>query len=100
MENENNANHNLEGKVVYMEKNLKELQPERFRDLHEKLDNLNGVLKNKDSAIDQLLNEITLVKNEKDDVQNEVLFKKQRIENLNIEFNSKELEYQRLWEEE
>jgi len=52
MENENNANHNLEGKVVYMEKNLKELQPERFRDLHEKLDNLNGVLKNKDSAID------------------------------------------------
>jgi len=39
------------------------------------------------------LNEISLVKNEKDDVQNEVLFKKQRIENLNIEFNSKELEY-------
>ncbi len=33
-------------------------------------------------------------------MQNEVLFKKQRIENLNLDFNTKELEYQRLWEEE
>ncbi len=49
--------------------------------------------------IEQLLNEITLVKNEKDDLQNEVLFKKQKIDTYNIEFNSKELEYQRVWEE-
>jgi len=28
-----------------------------------------------------------------------VLFKKQRIDTLNIEHNTKELEYQRLWEE-
>ena len=27
------------------------------------------------------------------------MFKKQRIENLNMEFNTKELEYQRLWTE-
>lgn len=33
-------------------------------------------------------------------MQNDVLFKKQRIENLNFEFNTKELEYQRIWEEE
>lgn len=50
--------------------------------------------------IEQLLNEITLVKNEKDDLQNEVLFKKQKIDTYNIEFNSKELEYQRVWEEQ
>jgi hypothetical protein len=36
----------------------------------------------------------------KDDTQNEMLFKKQRIDNLTFEFNTKELEYQRLWEEE
>ncbi len=46
-----------------------------------------------------MLSEITLVKNEKDDIQNEVLFKKQRIDNFNIEFNSKEMEYQRYWDE-
>jgi hypothetical protein len=32
-------------------------------------------------------------------LQNAVLFKKQRIDNLNMDFNSKELEYQRFWEE-
>jgi len=54
---------------------------------------LNGTLKAKDNIIDQLINEITLAKNEKDDIQNEVLFRKQRIENFSIEFNTKELEY-------
>jgi hypothetical protein len=34
------------------------------------------VLHAKDGVIDQLLNEIALVKNEKDDMQNEMLFKK------------------------
>ena len=90
----------MEGKVNYLERNLNEVHPERFADLTAKIENLNGTLHGKDNIIDQLLNQISLVKNEKDDVQNDVLFKKQRIENLNIEFNSKELEYQRMWEEE
>ena len=67
--------------------------------MNDKIEAVNNILKSKDAVIDQLLNEIAIVKNEKDDMQNEVLFKKQRIDNLNIEFNSKELEYQRLWEE-
>lgn len=83
-----------------MDRNLHVVHPERFREMNEKVENLSNVLKAKDNVIDQLLNEIALVKNEKDDLQNDVLFKKQRLENLNFEFNTKELEYQRLWEEE
>ena len=79
--------------MMHMERNLKEIHPEKFRELNLKLDQLNSTLKTKDNIIDQLINEITLAKNEKDDIQNEVLFRKQRIENLNIEFNTKELEY-------
>ncbi len=93
MDNEHVEQKNLEGKVNYLERNLNEVHPERFADLTGKIENLNSTLHAKDNIIDQLLNEISLVKNEKDDVQNDVLFKKQRIENLNIEYNSKELEY-------
>ena len=49
--------------------------------------------------IDQLLSEITQAKNQKDTLQNEVLFKKQHIDTLNMDFNSREMEYQRIWEE-
>jgi hypothetical protein len=59
-----------------MERNLHELHPEKFKELNGKLDSLSSTLKAKDNIIDQLLNEITMVKNEKDDLQNEVLFKK------------------------
>ena len=83
-----------------MDRNLHVVHPEKYRELTEKADNLSNVLKSKDDVIDQLLNEIALVKNEKDELQNDVLFKKQKIENLNFEFNTKEHEYQRLWEEE
>lgn len=76
-----------------MERNVQVVNPEKFREFSDKIEGANNALKTKDQVIDQLLNEIALVKNEKDDLQNEVLFKKQRIDNLNIEFNSKELEY-------
>lgn len=59
-----------------MDRNLHESNPERFREMHDKVDNLSNVLKSKDNVIEQLLNEITLIKNEKDDIQNDVLFKK------------------------
>lgn len=36
--------------------------------MNEKVENLNNILRAKDGVIDQLLNEITLVKNEKDDI--------------------------------
>lgn len=75
------------------------IYPERIREANDKMVNLSNVLQSKDMVIDQMINEITLVKNEKDDIQNEVLFKKQRIDNFNIEFNSKEMEYQRYWDE-
>ena len=98
--NYGNENQVLEDKVRNLERNLTSVQPERIREVNDKLDNLSNILQAKDGVIDQLLNEISLIKNEKDDLQNEVLFKKQRIENYNIEFNTKELEYQRLWEEQ
>ena len=62
--------------MMHMERNLKEIHPEKFRELNLKLDQLNSTLKTKDNIIDQLINEITLAKNEKDDIQNEVLFRK------------------------
>ena len=83
-----------------MEKNLIEVQPERLKEINEEIENLNNVLKAKDNVIEGLLNQIANAKNDKDDTQNELLFKKQRIDNLTFEFNTKELEYQRLWEEE
>jgi hypothetical protein len=33
-------------------------------------------------------------------MQNELNFKKGRVETLTMDFNSKEMEYQRVWEEE
>lgn len=90
---------NLEQKASALERNIEIINPQKARELNDKIEAVNNILKSKDAVIDQLLNEIAIVKNEKDDMQNEVLFKKQRIDNLNIEFNSKELEYQRLWEE-
>lgn len=66
----------LENKTTHMERNVNYIYPERIRDINDKIDNLNNVLKGKDQVIDELLNEIALVKNEKDDLQNEVLFKK------------------------
>lgn len=66
----------LDDKVQNLERNLTSVQPDRVRVVNEKIDNLNAVLQSKDGVIDQLLNEITLIKNEKDDLQNEVLFKK------------------------
>lgn len=98
--NVNDENQILEDKMNNLEKNFNYVQPERIREINDKLDNLNNVLHAKDGVIEQLLSEIALIKNEKDDLQNEVLFKKQKIENYNIEFNTKELEYQRLWEEQ
>lgn len=92
-------NNLLDDKLQGMEKNANYMQPERLRETQDKLENLNNVLQAKDGVVEQLLQEIALVKNDKDEVQNDVLFKKQRIQNLNIEFNSKELEYQRIWEE-
>ncbi len=83
-----------------MERNLVEVQPERINEINEEIDNLNNILKAKDNVIEGLLNQIANAKNEKDDTQNELLFKKQRVDNLTFEFNTKELEYQRLWEEE
>jgi hypothetical protein len=61
-------NRTLEDKVDYMERNLNQVQPERVKEINDKLENLNNILKAKDNVIDQLLNEITLVKNEKDDI--------------------------------
>ncbi len=52
MEDDNTANRNLEDKVIYMEKNLKELHPERFKELSGKLENMNNTLKTKDNIID------------------------------------------------
>jgi hypothetical protein len=51
--------------------------PERQKEMNEKLENLSNVLKAKDDVIDQILNDIAQEKNDKDDLQNEVLFKKQ-----------------------
>jgi len=50
--------------------------PEKIRDLGEKLEGLNNVVRTKDDVIEQLLQEITQAKQEKDELQNEVLFKK------------------------
>jgi hypothetical protein len=51
-----------------MDRNLHDVHPERYRDLNEKVENLNQTLKSKDNVIDKLLNEIALIKNEKDDL--------------------------------
>jgi len=75
------------------------IHPEKQKELNDKLDGFNSVLKSKDDMIDQLLREISTAKNQKDDMQKEVLFKRQKIDNRNMEFNSKEMEYQRIWEE-
>ena len=82
-----------EEKTGALERNLEVKQPERIKEAEEKAEKLNELLSSKDGAIEQLLNEIAMVKNEKDDKQNEVLFKRQKIDNFNIEFNTKELEY-------
>ncbi len=63
------------------------------------MENLNNILKSKDDVIEQLLNEIALVKNDKDDSQNELLFKKQQIEILEMDMASREMEHQRYWDE-
>lgn len=42
--------------------------PDRLKELNDKMDNCNNILKAKDGVIDQLLNEISLEKNEKDDL--------------------------------
>lgn len=68
MQNEQTESKNIEEKMMHMERNLKEIHPEKFRELNLKLDQLNGTLKAKDNIIDQLINEITLAKNEKDDI--------------------------------
>ncbi len=68
MDNEQVEKRNIEGKVNYLERNLNEVHPERFVDLTSKMEGLNTTLHAKDNMIDQLLNEISLVKNEKDDV--------------------------------
>lgn len=93
-------NQTVEQQAENMERNLNEMQPQRIKDINEEIENLNNIVKAKDSVIENLLNQIAQAKNQKDDIQNEVLFKKQRIDNLTFEFNTKELEYQRLWEEE
>lgn len=76
-----------------MDRNLHEMHPERHRELSERVEGMRLQVQGKDNVIDKLLNEIALIKNEKEDLQNDVMFKKQRIENLNFEFNTKELEY-------
>ena len=68
--------------------------------MNDKIENLNNVLKAKDEVIDQILNEISTTKNGKDEIQNELLFTKQKVDTLNMDFNSREMEYQRLWEED
>lgn len=82
-----------------MERNYNVVQPQRIREFSDKIDHLNEVLKSKDNAIEQLLEEISRAKLERDEVQNQVLFKKQKIETHNMDFNTKEMEYQRQWEE-
>jgi chromosome segregation ATPase len=89
----------LENKAMNMERAVVEVRPEKIRELNDRLDHINSILQSKDNIIDQLLNEIAIAKSEKDEKQNEVMFKKQRIDTLNMEFNTKELEYQRLWTE-
>ena len=61
--------------------------------MNEKLENLSNVLKAKDEVIDKILNDIAHEKNDKDDYQNELLFKKNQVESLNMDFNNKEGEY-------
>ena len=74
----------LDGKAKFMERNVNVVNPEKIRENSEKIEQCSQVLNQKDMVIEQILNEISLVKNEKDDLQNAVLFKKQRIDNLNI----------------
>lgn len=68
MNNVNSENQILDDKMRNYERNLNEVQPDRIREVNDKLENLNNILHAKDGVIDQLLNEITLVKNEKDDL--------------------------------
>lgn len=89
----------LENKTKHLERNATTIHPEKQKELNEKLDGFNSVLKSKDDMIEQLLREISTAKNLKDYIQKEVLFKRQKIDNMNMEFNSKEMEYQRIWEE-
>ena len=63
-------------KTSALERNLTQMIPDRLKELNDKMDNCNNILKAKDGVIDQLLNEISLEKNEKDDLQNDLLFKK------------------------
>ena len=86
----NEENQVLEGNVQSLENNLIQVLPEKTKEANAKMENLNAILQSKDGAIEQLLSEIANVKNQKDDLQNELLFKKQRIDNLNIDFNTKE----------
>ncbi len=93
-------NEQLENKASLIEQGLNEFQNVKVKQINEEIENLSNILKAKDNVIEDLLNQIAIQKNLKDDTQNEMLFKKQRIDNLTFEFNTKELEYQRLWEEE
>ena len=76
-----------------LEKNVEVVHPERLVEMKHKEDTLNEQLNKKDSQIEEILQEIAAVKNEKDELQNELLLKKQKIEAINIDFNSKEAEY-------
>jgi hypothetical protein len=51
-----------------MDKNLHIVHPERFLEKNEKVESLSNQIKSKDTVIDKLLNEIALIKNEKDDL--------------------------------
>jgi hypothetical protein len=50
--NVNDENEILEGKVYSLEKNANLVQPERIREVNDKLDNLSNVLRAKDGVID------------------------------------------------
>lgn len=68
MKEQASENDTLEKKALDLERNSTVLRPVRLKDKSEQMENLSTVLKAKDSVIDQLLSEISLVKNEKDDL--------------------------------